>query len=111
MALLSTQDFTAQTKQLIDSLKGVCASYGLGNTGDEFKIITQTFLYKFMNDKFAYEVKQIDPKLAKSDNWIQTVATYSDKQYEMLLLRMNADSARLKREHFFFKNLYSVRVT
>lgn len=27
-----------------------------------------------MNDKFAYEVKQIDPKLAKSDNWVQTVA-------------------------------------
>ena len=100
MALLSTQDFTAQTKQLIDSLKGVCASYGLGNTGDEFKIITQTFLYKFMNDKFAYEVKQIDPKLAKSDNWIQTVATYSDKQYEMLLLRLSADSPRLKREHY-----------
>jgi len=97
---LSTQDFTAQTKQLIDSLKGVCASYGLGNTGDEFKIITQTFLYKFMNDKFAYEVKQIDLKLAKSDNWVQTVATYSDKQYEMLLLRLSADSPRLKREHY-----------
>jgi len=97
---LSTQEFTAQTKQLIDSLKGVCASYGLGNTGDEFKIITQTFLYKFMNDKFAYEVKQIDPKLAKSDNWVQTVAAYSDKQYDMLLLGMSPDSAKLKREHY-----------
>ena len=100
MALLSPQAFTAQTKQLIDSLKGVCASYGLGNTGDEFKIITQTFLYKFMNDKFAYEVKQIDPKLAKSDNWVQAVAAYSDKQYDMLLLRLSPDSARLKREHY-----------
>ena len=100
MALLSPQAFTTQTKQLIDSLKGVCASYGLGNTGDEFKIITQTFLYKFMNDKFAYEVKQIDPKLAKSDNWVQAVAAYSDKQYDMLLLRLSPDSARLKREHY-----------
>ncbi len=44
-----TQDFTAQTKQLIDGLKAVCADYGLGNDGNEFKIITQVFLYKFMN--------------------------------------------------------------
>ncbi len=99
MASLS-QDFTSQTKQLIDSLKGVCASYGLGNDGNEFKIITQTFLYKFMNDKFGYEVKQIDPKLGKAENWEQVVAGYSDKQYEMLLLRMSADSAKLKREHY-----------
>ena len=33
--------------------KGVCANYGLGNDGNEFKIITQVFLYKFMNDKFT----------------------------------------------------------
>ena len=99
MALL-TQDFTSQTKQLIDSLKGVCASYGLGNDGNEFKIITQVFLYKFMNDKFGYEVKQIDPELAKAENWEREVAGYTDSQYEMLLLRMNPDSAKLKREHY-----------
>ncbi|MBE3140033.1 MAG: SAM-dependent DNA methyltransferase, partial [Thermoplasmata archaeon] len=99
MAFLA-QDFTSQTKQLIDSLKGVCANYGLGNDGNEFKIITQTFLYKFMNDKFGYEVKQIAPKLGKSDNWERDVAAYSDNQYEMLLLRMNPDSAKLKREHY-----------
>lgn len=29
--------------------------------GNEFKIITQVFLYKFLNDKFAYEVKRIAP--------------------------------------------------
>jgi len=98
--VMQTRDFTSQTKQLIDNLKGVCANYGLGNDGNEFKIITQTFLYKFMNDKFGYEVKQIDPKLGKSDNWEREVEDYSDKQYEMLLLRMSPDSARLKREHY-----------
>ena len=95
-----TQDFTAQTKELIDNLKGVCTSYGLGNDGNEFKIITQVFLYKFMNDKFGYELKQLDPKLKDSDNWEQVISKYSDKQYEMLLLRMSPDSAKLKREHF-----------
>jgi type I restriction enzyme M protein len=97
---LATQDFTTQTKQLIDSLKSVCANYGLGNDGNEYKIITQTFLYKFMNDKFGYEVKQADPKLAQAKNWEQEVSGYSEKQYEMLLLRLSPESAKLKREHF-----------
>jgi type I restriction enzyme M protein len=101
-----TQDFTLQTKQLIDNLKGICASYGLGNDGNEFKIITQVFLYKFMNDKFGYEVKKIDKKLRDSENWEKTVVEYSDKDYEMLLLKMNADSAKLKRDHFL-SNLHN----
>lgn len=101
-----TQDFTAQTKELIDNLKGVCTSYGLGNDGNEFKIITQVFLYKFMNDKFGYEVKQLESKLAKAESWEKEIATYTDKQYEMLLLRMNPDSAKLKREHYI-SNLYN----
>ena len=101
-----TQDFTAQTKELIDNLKGVCTSYGLGNDGNEFKIITQVFLYKFMNDKFGYEVKQLEPKLATAESWEKEIAQYSDQQYEMLLLRMNPDSAKLKREHFL-SNLYN----
>ena len=103
---MGTQDFTAQTKELIDNLKGVCTSYGLGNDGNEFKIITQVFLYKFMNDKFGYEVKQLEPKLATAESWEKEIAQYSDKQYEMLLLRMNPDSAKLKREHFL-SNLYN----
>lgn len=95
-----TRDFTAKTKELIDNLKGVCASYGLGNDGNEFKIITQVFLYKFMNDKFGFEVKELEPKLKVAANWEQEIAAYSDKQYELLLMRIDADSAKLKREHF-----------
>lgn len=94
------KDFTSQTKELIDNLKGVCTSYGLGNDGNEFKIITQVFLYKFMNDKFGYEVKQLEPKLAAAESWEKEIALYDDNQYEMLLLRMSPDSAKLKREHY-----------
>jgi type I restriction enzyme M protein len=95
-----TQDFTTQTKELIDNLKGVCTSYGLGNDGNEFKIITQVFLYKFMNDKFSHEVKRLDPRLKNATSWEQEIATYSNDEYEMLLLRMSPDSAKLKREHY-----------
>ena len=62
-------DFKEKTKTLIDSLKSISANYGLGNDGNEFKIITQVFLFKFMNDKFAYEVKKIDSKLQNAENW------------------------------------------
>lgn len=95
-----TQDFEKRTKQLIDSLKGICASYGLGNDGNEFKIITQVFLYKFLNDKFAFEAKKIDPNLAKAENWEQAIVALSEDQLEMLQLQMGADTARLKPEHF-----------
>ena len=42
-----------KTIQLIDVLKATCKTYGIGN---EYKIITQVFLYKFLNDKFGYKV-------------------------------------------------------
>ncbi|WP_241651980.1 hypothetical protein [Pseudoalteromonas phenolica] len=51
-------EFQQKTKDLIDSLKAICATNGLGNSTGEFEIITQVFLYKFLNDKFAFEAKK-----------------------------------------------------
>ena len=95
-----TINFERQTKTLIDDLKSVCANYGLGNDGNEFKIITQVFLYKFLNDKFAYEVKQIDSKLAKAENWETTIKSYNASDYEMVLMQLSESTARLQHEHF-----------
>lgn len=94
-----TTDFMSKTKILIDELKGICASYGLGNDGNEFKIITQVFLYKFMNDKFAYELKQIDKTLQIAEKWEQALTDISDNDYQMLLFQLPAGTAHLKREH------------
>ena len=70
MNQLNDTDFGQKIRDLIDGLKGICASYGLGNDGNEFKIITQVFLYKLMNDKFAFEVKQAVPDIiAQSPSW------------------------------------------
>jgi len=93
-------EFKDKTKALIDNLKSICANYGLGNDGNEFKIITQVFLYKFMNDKFAYQLKKLDGKLKHAENWEQELSTYSDDDYEMLLLQLGADTAKLKPQHF-----------
>lgn len=94
------QDFTEQTKQLIDDLKSICAAYGLGNDGNEFKIITQIFLYKFMNDKFVFEIKETDKKLKEASNWEEEIKSYSDDDYEMLLFKINPNSAKLQRIHY-----------
>ena len=53
-----------------------------------------------MNDKFGYEVKQLDSKLKNAENWEETIKTYSDKEYELLLMKMSPDSARLYPDHF-----------
>lgn len=95
-----TQEFEQRTRQLIDSLKAICATYGLGNDGNEFKIITQVFLYKFLNDKFAFEAKKIRLELAKAESWEQALANLSENDLEMLQLQMGPDTARLKPEHF-----------
>jgi len=97
---MTSQKFKADAISLIDDLKAVCASYGLGNDGNEFKIITQVFLYKFLNDKFAHEVKLIEPALAKAKSWEEALSKKSTADYELILMQLGADTARLKPEHF-----------
>jgi type I restriction enzyme M protein len=97
---MTSQQFKENAITLIDDLKAVCAAYGLGNDGNEFKIITQVFLYKFLNDKFAHEVKRIDPALAKADSWEEALSKKSKGDYEMILMQLGASTARLKPEHF-----------
>ena len=97
---MTSREFRARAIALIDDLKSVCANYGLANDGNEFKIITQVFLYKFLNDKFAHEVKRIDPNLVNVESWEDALRAKSDEDYELLLMQLGASTARLKPEHF-----------
>ncbi len=97
---MTSKEFENKVKELIDDLKGVCANYGLGNDGNEFKIITQVFLYKFLNDKFAYEIKQLEPKLASDDNWQDTLSKYKKDDYELLLMQLSEGTALIQPDHF-----------
>ena len=83
---MTEQHFTEQTKALIDSLKTICANYGLGNDGNEFKIISQAFLYKFLNDKYDFEVKKI-----RKEN--------PDEAIEFVNMDIEGKTAVLKPEH------------
>ena len=97
--MTATQKFEKETKELIDSLKSVCANYGLGNDGNEFKIITQVFLYKFLNDKFVHEVKQLDENIAKAEKPVEVLKSYSADDYEMLTMQMSEATASIKPDH------------
>ncbi len=97
---MTTSNFEQQTKALIDDLKSVCANYGLGNDGNEFKIITQVFLYKFLNDKFVHEIKKADLKLAKAENWEAELEKFSDNDRELLYMQLSASTARISPHHF-----------
>jgi type I restriction enzyme M protein len=57
-------------------------------------------LYKFLNDKFAFEAKRINPALDQAPSWEQAIADLKEDELEMLQLQMEADTARLRPEHF-----------
>lgn len=96
--MIKEQKFLQQVRTLIDELKSVCANYGLGNDGNEFKIITQVFLYKFLHDKFVYELKLLDKKLQNASNWEEQFASYSKDEFEMLTLKLSEGTAVIKSE-------------
>lgn len=83
---MTTETIIANTKQMIDNLKTVCANFGLGNASSEYKIITEIFLYKFLNDKFLYEVQQAGKNTQSSANVEKTLNDMSDDDYEMLMM-------------------------
>lgn len=90
-----------KTKELIDELKSISENNGIGNSPSEYKIITEVFLYKFLNDKFLYEVKKVDENLAKLDKpkEVEQALSNMKEDYGILLLKLNADTAKLKIEH------------
>ena len=92
-------EYSRRTRELIDSLKAICTSYGLANTGYEYKIITEVFLYKYLNDKFLYEARQAMPELASSTNIEQALLTLGADDYEFLLELIGTRAAKLHKQH------------
>lgn len=96
----------AKTIELIDSLKATCQTYGMGNDGNEYKIITQVFLYKFLNDKFGYELKRMSPAIAAAEKWEVAYSELSEDDRLDLFDELNPDVPRLLPEHLI-SNLWN----
>lgn len=100
---MTNTTFETKTKALIDDLKSVCANYGLGNDGNEFKIITQVFLYKFLNDKYVYELKKLEPKLAEAENFDDALKKIPKDDLELLTMQISENTALIKPENMLSK--------
>ena len=99
---MNTVEITQQTKAMIDGLKAVCTNFGLGNAASEYKIITEVFLYKFLNDKFMYEMKKVNSAYAElTDTEVeQRLSALSEDEYEMALMDIGGSTAKLRPTQF-----------
>lgn len=97
------------TKALIDSLKQACGSAGLGNDGNEYKIIIQVFLYKYFNDKFGYEAKRTQlygERLSNAEKWEEEYARFTPDEVEDLFTFLPPGTPMI-RPHQTISNLYN----
>ena len=85
--------YSSLVKQLVDDLKGIFTTAGLGGEPGEYKLLTQSLLYKLINDKFLYEAKVFDVK-----NDYDTIMKMTDDDYEFLQMDLGNKSAKIKRE-------------
>ncbi|UIK35146.1 SAM-dependent DNA methyltransferase [Lactobacillus amylovorus] len=90
---MENMNYVETVENLVDSIKGILTSAGLGGEAGEYKLVTQSFLYKFLNDKFLYEAKKYD-----SQNDYQHLMDLSDNDYEMTQLSLGTDSAVIQRK-------------
>lgn len=90
------------TKKFIDSLKQTCGSFGLGNDGNEYKIIIQVFLYKYFNDKFGYEAKRtalFGERLRNAERWDEEYDKFTEDEMLDLFDYLPAGTPRLRPQH------------
>lgn len=85
---METKQIIEKTEALIDALRATCSAYGLSGDSSEYKIIVQVFLYKFLNDKFGYEVKKADTnykkQLCEAEHWEEAYCKLSKDEREDL---------------------------
>lgn len=89
------ENYKNLVQDLVDDLKAVFTHAGLGGEAGEYKLLTQSFLYKFLNDKFLYEAKAVDTK-----NIYEELVKMSLDDYRWLLEDIGTATAQLKPEQF-----------
>ncbi len=87
---MSYEEYLDAMKRMIDDLKAMSTALGLSNTGDEYKIISELFTYKFLNDKLVYEFENREDK---------------EEDFEEFVEYAGIDIAKMK-EHNLIHNLF-----
>lgn len=89
------EQYKVQVQNLVDDLKAVFTHAGLGGEAGEYKLLTQSFLYKFLNDKFLYEAQNVD-----SENTYEHLVSMSEEDYDWLLEDIGTSTAWMKPNQF-----------
>lgn len=92
------EEIKNQTYALIDDLKKTTTENGLAGSGNEYVVIVEIFLYKFLNDKFIYEAKKENPELANAEDFFAALDAMLEDDYEEMCDSM-LDTIILKKEH------------
>lgn len=67
---MAFHDLENKIHQMVDDLQGLCSTVGLSNTANEEVVVTSVFLYKFLNDKFMYNLSAFAKELEMDPNEI-----------------------------------------
>lgn len=104
------RELIRKTENLIEDLKSICSLNGIGNSPSEYKVISQIFLYKYLNDKFIYETRQT-LKQFNDETTTKEVEQYlyniEPSDYSILTMKLNPNVARIKKEYmvsYLFNN-------
>ena len=88
-------EYTQKVLDLVDWIKAVCTHWWLWWEASEYKIVTQSFLYKFLNDKFLHELKKLHPE-RDEDNY-ESIS--KDEWTEMLEYEMGNKAAHFQPQY------------
>ena len=99
-------DFKEKTKTLIDSLKSISANYGLGNDGNEFKIITQDEMKQ--NIGALTKIYEKTKELNRQNNLLKDKYG-SDPKYARIHKRLVEKGTISQKESHIFEALRSVK--
>lgn len=75
-------EIQSKTIALIDRLKAITFNAGLGGGGNEYIILTEIFLYKFLNDKFVHEAKKWNKNLVDAENIQEVFDSMTEDEYD-----------------------------
>lgn len=98
---MSIFEFQQKVKKIIDDLKALTTELGLSNTGYEYKVISELFTYKFLNDKVMYLLRQYI-----KEKGISSIEEITDEEYEDFVIDNCSNMATIEKSDLLF-NLYN----
>ena len=84
---MAFHELETKIHEMVDDLQGLCSTVGLSNTANEEVVVTSVFLYKFLNDKFMYNLGKfsdeidvpVDSILSNEDDMLDAFYSYNSK--------------------------------